>query len=137
MPPATTSHEVRPSITAGTAPIRPRRGRPPTLFHSAVISYLISNLTPRITRRPAPLREDEILRVGGRVHALVRLRSPLAHLAPPAPEELAFNPRHASRHRLSPMAGPPPRPAALRSCCFAIRRARSFNQQNFQIAPAI
>ena len=28
--------------------------------------------TPRITRRPAPLLNDESLRVGGRVHALVR-----------------------------------------------------------------
>ncbi len=33
-------------------------------------------LTPGITRRPEPLRVDEILRVGGRVHAVV---SPRVH----------------------------------------------------------
>src|SRR5689334_20972215 len=30
-------------------------------------------ITPGITRRLKPLQEDEILRVGGRVHAVVRL----------------------------------------------------------------
>jgi len=33
---------------------------------------------PRITRRPASLVTDDNQRVGGRVHALVRLRPPLA-----------------------------------------------------------
>ena len=32
------------------------------------------NLTPGITRRPASLLEHESARVGGRVHAVVRLR---------------------------------------------------------------
>jgi hypothetical protein len=31
-----------------------------------------SGLTPGITRRPAPLKVDESVRVGGRVHAVVR-----------------------------------------------------------------
>jgi hypothetical protein len=38
---------------------------------SALISA-ISRRTLRITRRPAPLSVDDITRVGGRVHALVR-----------------------------------------------------------------
>jgi hypothetical protein len=40
-------------------------------FHNAAHG---SNLTPGITRRPAPLKEYEIIRVGGRVHAVVRFR---------------------------------------------------------------
>jgi hypothetical protein len=34
-------------------------------------------LTPGITRRPATLKIDESRRVGGRVHAIVRLRCPV------------------------------------------------------------
>ena len=34
--------------------------------------YTRSDLTPGITRRPAPFAEQESRRVGGRVHAVVR-----------------------------------------------------------------
>ena len=49
----------------------------------------------------APAREmafDDMTRVAGRVHALVRLRPPLAHLPPPRPDGIASDPRHASRY---------------------------------------
>ena len=146
-----------------------------------------SNLTPRITRRPASLREDEMIRVGGRVHALVmrrpspdvtrtrrnpslpsghikaahpsaiprhnaahhapahkidlhdinrvagrvhalvRLRPPLAHLPPPASRGLAFNSRHDPRQRLPSRSGQTLRLATLRSGRSATRRGRAFN----------
>ncbi len=43
-------------------------------FHTAVIPNRNSDLTPRITRRPEPMQEFNSRRVGGRAHALVRLR---------------------------------------------------------------
>src|SRR5215207_1021854 len=71
--------EGRPSLTAGGAasvtprhPLRPR-------FQSAEVLYLNSNLTPGITRRPTSSAEHRSRRVGGRVHAVVRLR-PLSTL---------------------------------------------------------
>ena len=45
---------------------------PPRLVYPVIFG---SNLTPGITRRPAPLLEHDNLRVGGRVRAVVGRRS--------------------------------------------------------------
>jgi hypothetical protein len=42
------------------------------MFETGIPQY--RRITPRITRRPAPLLIDDISRVGGRVHALVMRR---------------------------------------------------------------
>ncbi len=82
----------------------PLLGRPGAAgCNSRVGSPLLSgDLTPGITRRPASLSEDEVRRVGGRVHAPVRLRPPLAPAPSHAPRAEAFNLRHASHNRLLP-----------------------------------
>src|ERR687884_335774 len=66
----------------------------------------LSNITPRITRRPKPLREFNSARVGGRVHALVRPRCGLrlrgarpAHDPPTAPRSAeSHHAPHATRN---------------------------------------
>jgi hypothetical protein len=68
-PPAT--GEARPDMTAGGAWIMPRRYPPWPRIQSAEVVKRSSNLTPGITRRPAPLNVDESRRVGGRVQAVV------------------------------------------------------------------
>jgi hypothetical protein len=69
-PPA--AHEVRPSTTAGTASTSRLRHPPRPRIQQQKSSDRPSNLTPRITRRPKPITRHDIVRVGGRVHALVR-----------------------------------------------------------------
>jgi hypothetical protein len=86
--------EVRPFVTAGSASIRPPRYPPRPRLHSAGISYRNSNLTPRITRRPARSPEHDIPRVGGRVHAVVRLRATFS--PSPAMPQARGEPRLAS-----------------------------------------
>ena len=79
------------------------RGKPPNAAHHAP---------------PHELAEDDNRRVGGRVHALVRFRPPLAHATPPGASGMSFNPRHASRYRLLPRSGRARRPPALSSYPF-------------------
>jgi len=57
---------------------------------------------------PNPIENLNSPRVGGRVHALVRLRPSLAYLPPPALFALTCIQRHAPRH-------PPPRGQPLRN----------------------
>jgi len=45
-----------------------------TLWRIEFIKLIEKRLTPGITRRPEPLEVDEIIRVAGRVHAVVRRR---------------------------------------------------------------
>jgi hypothetical protein len=68
-----------PLPTRSGRPLRPaalESGRSATrrarALYPAVIPDRISNLTPRITRPPASSAEHDIVRVAGRVHALVR-----------------------------------------------------------------
>src|SRR5215204_5985413 len=70
-PPA--PHEVMSVVMAGRAATLRCRHPPRQRRHSAEFLYLNSQLTPGITRRPASLTEFESRRVGGRVHAVVRL----------------------------------------------------------------
>src|SRR5437868_4274847 len=61
-------------------------------------SYAIgSNITPGITRRPEPLKVDEIMRVGGRVHAVVR-RGPTNYLLYDPIRSRRIPLRHAINH---------------------------------------
>jgi hypothetical protein len=88
----------------------------------------------------APAHEiafDDIIRVAGRVHALVRLRPPLAHLPSPTSYATTSHQRHARRYRLAPQSGRPPRPPTLQAHCCATRRVYAFNQQKDYIATAI
>jgi hypothetical protein len=99
---------------------------------------LRSSITPRITRRPKPPKEFDIRRVGGRVHALVRLRLALAHLTPSGARVTAFNLRYAARNPLPSRSGRTRRwLATFQSFAFATRRTRAFTQQKSHIAPAI
>ena len=67
--------EVRPHTMAGGAAITPLRHPARPRIQPTVIPHRPSNLTLGITRRPERLVEHENSRVGGRVHAVVRLRS--------------------------------------------------------------
>jgi hypothetical protein len=83
LPRGRASHHGRSRFHQAAAP-------PATPAHSiSRSSDRISNLTPRITRRPASLKEFNKLRVGGRVHALVGRR--------PKPERRGARNRHNSQ----------------------------------------
>jgi hypothetical protein len=71
-PPPPAPSEVRPRITAGAASSRRLRHPPRPRVRSAQGLHRNSNLTPRITRPPTTLKVHDIMRVAGRVHALVR-----------------------------------------------------------------
>src|SRR5919205_1621761 len=89
-----------------------------------------SRPTPGITRRPERLKVNDKRRVGGRVHAHVRLHPPLAHLSPPALRRATFNPHHASRHRPALRPSHPCWPATLETGRCITRRSRALIQQN-------
>jgi hypothetical protein len=80
---------------------------------------------------------DEMTRVAGRVHAVVRLRLALARLPPPGPLATMRAPRHSSRRRPAPLSGRPPRPATPQPSRLATRRSPRFQFAKGYIAPAI
>jgi hypothetical protein len=89
----------------------------------------VSNLTPCITRPPAPWQEHDRGRVAGRVHAVVRLRLALAHLTSSRPSVATNDLRYALRYRLAQRSGRTARPAPLKPNRCAIRLARASQQQ--------
>jgi hypothetical protein len=141
------------SNNASPAPIKVIPARPNAAFvllestntyevrHFVLGSYCClhtngKRITPRITRPPAPWQEHDRGRVAGRVHAVVRLRPPLAHLTSSRPSVATNDLRHALRHQLAPRLGRPSWPVTLESECFATRRGRAFHQQNSSARPS-
>jgi hypothetical protein len=74
---------------------------------------------------PSPAKEYNNPRVGGRVHAVVRLRPSLARLPPPGSRAERSNLRHALRHWLASRSGRPSRPATLSPDHFVTRHGRA------------
>src|SRR5215218_7946713 len=73
-PPPPATSEVRPHFMAGGASSSRLRHPPRPRVRSAKGLHCPSNLTPGITRRPAPFAKHDKQRAGGRVHAVVRQR---------------------------------------------------------------
>jgi hypothetical protein len=121
-------------------PLKPERGASASSPTGLLVQLIPGAIPPHNAAHHAPAHKpafDDIIRVAGRVHALVRLRPPLAHLPSPTSYATTSHQRHARRYRLAPQSGRPPRPPTLQAHCCATRRVYAFNQQNVYIATAI
>src|SRR5215210_5211835 len=118
---------------------KPARGvihlPPPTLL-GATSSFAMPPPNARHHPPPRAIADDESRRVGGRVHAVVRLRPPLARLPPPRSLIVTGDLRYALRYQPAPRSGRTARPATVEPSGCAIRHGHTFIRQNFLERPS-